>query len=626
MSGILAIIERSDGQIDHEIMSVLMAAGAARAVDGANYWCQGAIGLGHHHFRVTPQEQDEIQPLVQENGRLAITADVRLDNRVELIRALDLEPKWAAEQSDCMLLLLAYRHWSLDCMMHLEGDFAFAIWDGIEKQLFLARDPLGVRQLYYLLNNRFFLAATVIDVLLAHPDVELRANPMRVAEYLTRQMDYDRETFFEGVYTLPPGHCLLVSAEESREWRYWSIDLSYRLRYKNPDDYAEHFLTLLRQSVSNRLRSGGTVGISLSGGLDSTSITAVAATDNEQPNEGPGRLRGYSYIFRRLRSCNESDYISSVVDKYDIRQTNVLGDDCWPLRDLADWPVPADPISPDPYWWLLIRLMKAAQADNVRLMLTGHFGDWLFGGAEYWAADMLRDLRLNALWSLLKSDDVENKREHLVKNGFRQFVPFIMRERYRNIRPRDHLTSYPYLHSKLVRLAGLDEHLAGRRPSRGLDIPRMWNRFRDLTFGSISSSMADLVTLWNSYGIELWEPYRDRRLVEYVLTVPADQLGLPIPGQSKRMLRKAMKGLLPDMVRLRRNKTVFWELYLFGLLDKERQTVERILHQPQIIHREFIDPDWLAAALPNGCNLSEAGFALWRCVTLELWLNRYQPK
>jgi asparagine synthase (glutamine-hydrolysing) len=442
---------------------------------------------------------------------------------------------------------------------------------------------------------------------------------------LAHQLDFDRETFFEGIFTLPPAHGLLVTAENSREWQYWFVDPSARLRYKNPVEYAEHFLALLRRAVSDRLRCSGRVGVSLSGGLDSTSITAVAATDPKHPAAGPGQLRGYSYVFQELSSCDESVYISSVVERYGLQQTYVLGDDRWPLRDLENWPVPADPVSYDPYWWLLIGLMEAAQTDKVQVMLTGHFGDWLFGGAVYWAADMLHDLRLRELWPFVKSSNLKNKRSHLIDNGLRQFLPLRVRDSFRKIRPRDQLALHPAIHHRLATQTGLRERLTGRRQAPGFGAPGIWNRYRDLTFGFVPPSMADLVTMWNQYGIELLEPMRDRRLVEYVLSIPADQLGLPEPGKSKMMLRKAMTGLLPDLVRLRRDKTVFWELYLSGLLDKERQTVERILHQPQIVCREFVDADWLAAALPNGCILSEAGFALWRCVTLELWLQRYQP-
>ena len=153
----------------------------------------------------------------------------------------------------------------------------------------------------------------------------------------------------------------------------------------------------------------------------------------------------------------------------------------------------------------------------------------------------------------------------------------------------------------------------------------MWNRYRDLTFGIVPPTMADLLTMWNQHGVELLEPMRDRHLVEYVLSIPADQLGLPEPGKSKKVLRKAMKELLPDLVRTRREKTGFIELYLLGLLDKERQTVENILRQPQIVSRKFVDPDWLADTLPRGCTFTDEGLSLWRCVTLELWLQRYQP-
>jgi asparagine synthase (glutamine-hydrolysing) len=364
----------------------------------------------------------------------------------------------------------------------------------------------------------------------------------------------------------------------------------------------------------------------LSGGLDSTSVTAVAVTEPRHPAAYPGQLRSYSYIFRELTTCDESSYIASVVERYGLQQTNVIGDDCWPLRDLAEWPIPADPVSFDAYWWLIIKLMQAAQADDVRVMLTGHFGDWLFGGSVYWAADMLRDLKVRELWSILRASDFKNKRQYLINNGLRQFIPPAMRSRYRMLRPRDQLARHPSIHPNLATKTDLPNRLTGRQPDPGFNAPGMWNRYRDLTFGIVPPTMADLATMWNRHGIELLEPMRDLKLIEFVYSIPADQLGLPEPGKSKRVLRAAMEGLLPDAVRRRRTITSFEALYLLGLMDKERHTVECILDQPQIVSREFVDPDWLADTLPGGCTFTDEGFSLWRCVTLELWLNRHQPK
>ncbi len=621
MSGILAIFERGDREVGRKVGEAMLAAADGRAVDGSNYWSNGPVALGHHHFWVTPEEQNENQPLVLGNGRLAITADVRLDNRTELIADLNLDP--VMKLSDSMLILLSYQRWSVDCVNHLDGDFAFAIWDASEQHLYVARDPLGVRQIYYILNKNLLLVATEIESLLAHPAVDSCVNRERVAEYLALQMDYDRETFFEGIYYCPPAHCLLVSTDLEREWRYWPIDPSYHVRYKDSREYTEHFLMLLRHAVHERLRCVGPVGVSLSGGLDSTSVAAIAA---KELGANHTKLHSYSVVFQELVSCDESEFILPVVQRYGLEANNVLSDDAWPLRDLLNWPVLADPVSIDPYWWLIIGLMKSAQQDKMRVMLTGHFGDGLFEGAAYWAADMLRDLRFRELWRTIRTSGGMDPRQHLIDNGLRQFIPLQARHLYRRIRPRNETMHHYSMHPELANNSRLHERLWERRPPDGYGATSHWNRYRDLTLGILPPMMAAIMTMWNQYGIEHLEPMRDRQLVEYVLSVPADQLGFPGPGNNKRLLRVAMNGLLPDAVRLRHEKTSFTALYLRGLMDRERGTVERILHEPEIVRRGFVNPDWLTYALPHGCNFSDEGFSLWRCVTLELWLKRFHPR
>jgi len=375
--------------------------------------------------------------------------------------------------------------------------------------------------------------------------------------------------------------------------------------------------------VHDRLRCMGPVAVSLSGGLDSTSVTALAAAELTQLDANQAGLRSYSYVFDELHICDERAYITPVVERYGLKPNYIVSDNKWPLHDLANWPVQADPVTFDPYWWLIIGLMEAAQQDGTRVMLTGHFGDWLFEGAAFWAADLLRDLRLRELWSTLRSAGAGNRRIHLIDNGLRQFIPPRARQMYRQARPHDQMVLNPSLHPQLAAETRLYEHLDQRHRSAEYGAPGIWKRYSSLTHGVVPPTMAAIMTLWNQYGIEHLEPMRDRHLVEFALSVPADQLGLPGAGNSKRLLRSAMSGILPDSVRLRRDKTTFRALYLRGLLGHARGTVERILQQPEIVRRGLVDPAWLAEALPQGCRYSDEGFSLWRCVTLELWLRRY---
>lgn len=561
-------------------------------------------------------------PLHDSDQRYAIVADVRLDNRQELKQRLHLDTQDDSVLSDAQLLRIAYAAWSTECVNHLLGDYAFAIWDELEQTLFVARDSLGVRQVYYYVDSDKCVASTHIDAILAHPEVILQINEARVAEYLAGIWDNEEESFYKDIHYCPPGCYLLVSSEAHQVQRYWQLDPGKRIRYRDPADYAAHFLSILKQSVSCRMSGKASVGISLSGGLDSTSVAAIAANLWPVNSNRQSRLSSFSYIFDELGSCDEREYIEPVVESLALEAHYLKGDDKWPLRNLAKWPVPRDPISLDPYFWLPIALMEAARDQGVNVMLSGHYGDMLFEGASYWAADMLRDGRLGEVIEISRKNP-NSWREDVMERGLRQLLPNRWKQTFRRFFPRRTAQSLNALNPDFILRTGLEERM---ERSRGEDLygaPGQLSRYLGLTLGYMPPTMATLSAIWQEFGIQLIEPMRDRRLAEFVFAIPADQLGLPGTANSKRILREAMRGYLPEVVRLRPTKTNYRALFEKGLLDKERATVEELLSQPDLLRRGYVVESWLEQTLPQGCGLSGDRYTLWRCVTLELWLRRY---
>ena len=276
MSGIAAVLFR-DGRPD--------ALGAARRMaerlsrrgpDAQDAWSDGPAGLGHAMLRTTPESLSESLPLAA--GPFAVTADARLDNRDVLLdrlapdlSALGLD---AAVVPDGALLLAAYARWGPDCVDHLVGAFAFALWDARERRLVCARDPFGVRPLYLTDRPELFAIASEPKALFALDGVEPELDETRLAESLVARLYDPIGTSFRGVVRLPAAHVLTVDRDGARQRRYWTLEPD---RPPPPGQAAERFAELFDEAVRCRLRSAFPVGSELSGGLDSSAVTVVAA-------------------------------------------------------------------------------------------------------------------------------------------------------------------------------------------------------------------------------------------------------------------------------------------------------------------------------------------------------------
>ena len=236
----------------------------------------GPIALGRDLARLLPEDRYDHQPLVGAGGRYALVADLRLDNRDELAADLGVSAGQAAMACDTQVLLWAVERWGVGAVERLVGDFAFALWDAERHELALARDRFGHRPLFYHRAGRFFAFATMAKGLHALPEVPYAANAERVIDLVALLPEEGSASVFEGIERVEPGCVLTVSEDGVASRRYWRAP-SRLLRLKRPEDYQEALREVFDKAVSAQLRGTGDVGSQLSGGLDSSSVTATAA-------------------------------------------------------------------------------------------------------------------------------------------------------------------------------------------------------------------------------------------------------------------------------------------------------------------------------------------------------------
>ena len=250
---------------------------AAYGPDGEGFWDGGDIAFGLRRFDCLDEDRFDTPPLSSACGRYHLVADVRLDDRDGLSDTLGLDPAEAANSSDTRLLLAAWERWQTGLFDHVYGDYAFAVWDGRDRQLTLARDALGAKPLHYHRQGGWFAFASMAKGLHALPDVPIAPNASRVTELLALLPECGPETWFQDIYRVEPGHYVLVTATGQTIHRHWNPSRTLPVP-QTFEAQVEGLRQHLDRAVQSRLRGAGrSIGSHLSAGLDSSAVAATAA-------------------------------------------------------------------------------------------------------------------------------------------------------------------------------------------------------------------------------------------------------------------------------------------------------------------------------------------------------------
>lgn len=573
-----------------------------RGRDGRDVLCRPTVVLGHQRFWKVPEEVGERQPLSDSRAGADLVFDGRLDNRAELAAALGLTAAEARERSDAALVLAAYGRWGERCFERLLGPFAVAVWDGRREHVVCARDAMGDRTLFYTLNRRALAIASEEAALLALPWVSDRLDEATLARFLAVEPPEPGATFFADLRELPPASVLVVGRGAERSFLHWQAEPRPALSRSSDAEHAERFREVLAESVRCRLRTLGPPAVMMSGGLDSTSVAALAATELAAAGRPP--LVTVSWVFDELAACDERRYMDPLVERYRLRALRVPGDDAWPLSGVATWPHnPSTPLE-GPYRRLRERVYAAARREGVTTILTGEYGDELYTGGEHWLADLLRQGRLATAGAELARDLWLHLRGQRQRYSIRNALGRVVRRRT----PGIGTAPAPWL-------TPLAAGLAARAATMETVGPR-----QSLLDGTGARAVTVELFHASRAGVELRRPYRDRRLIELALATPAHQLYRP--GRTKWILRRALAGVLPEPIRLRRRPTSLLPLAARGLLEREAATLAALLHSPDALWPRYVRPDWLARVPAERLRAGQDGAELvvsWLCLCLELW-------
>jgi asparagine synthase (glutamine-hydrolysing) len=624
MSGIAGIFNLDGRPANPETLKRMSAALSHRGPDHQGSWRAGPVGFVHCLLATTPESVSEEQPLLDETGALCLTLDGRVDNREELGNALRAKGARLRTDTDGELVLRAYEIWGEECPAKIIGDFAFAIWDMRKRQLLCARDPLGIRPLYCYKDDRRFLFASEMQPIFMEPEVERKPNFATIGRYLGNNFEDQEQTRYANVVRVTPNHSVIVTERNLQNRQYWDLDRQRSIRYATDEEYAEHFLSLFQESVRCRLRSRGPLAARLSGGLDSSSIVCTARKllrENAVPDPG---FETFSNVYPGL-PCDERKYIDEVLRHCGVKESNFFV--YYPDVSYAELSRAAD--YPDvlyhPITLVNVRLYKKIQARGINVVLDGMGGDELLAAGCEHLGDLLAAGRLRQLWAQAQCDSRSTKIPiqrllftYCVIPFVPQFLKPILRPVHRFLRG---YKPYRCVNPAFLRSVGVNRFVGRPTMKRTFPTRAQQRLYEGLFVGWNATVAMEIMDLFTArFSIELRYPFFDRRLVEFLMAIPSDQRWRG--ENTKFILRTAMKGILPEAIRLRRGKAEFSPVMDIEMTRHQSADVESLFRCSVMAKHGILDQGELTRLFDRYQQNTEDEYLLGQVVFLvglELW-------
>lgn len=615
MSAIAGVYLLDGRLVDEKDLKQMNDSMPHRGPDGSGLWHDGPVGLAHQMLWTTPESLHEKLPM-EEDG-LVITSDSRIDNRDELLSELEL----SEEVSDSEVVLKAYGQWGKNCVDKLLGDFAFVIWDKAKEELFCARDHMGVRPFYYYYQRgKIFVFATEIKALFAW-EIPKAIKEVAIGYYLARTADNREITFYQDVLRLPSASYLIIGPKSIHIERYWKLNPQKEIIFDSDEEYEKTFRNIFREAVRCRLRSAFTVGSMLSGGLDSSSIVCTAR--KFMVDEAP--LNTFSIIFNDVKQCDERKYMDSVLSGGKLKAHYIYGDKIGPLTDIKKIQWHEDQPFPGFNLFLHWALYKEASKQSVRVLLDGIDGDaTVFHGLAY-ITELAGEGRLSSMIKEIMGVSRKFYRspwEVFLRYSLYPFVPNAMIKILRILyRQRGHFEIANPDFIKRIGLKSLKVHSQG--PKLRLPKTVKEEHLQALDWGGYQLLMEVNNMAASAFSVEPRYPFFDKRLVEYCLALPPNQI--IFEGWTRWIMRRALIDDLPQKIFYRGDKSDLSPNFVYGLLTFHKKILEDIIFTEKSVLDDYVSNRRLRKSykrlILKGKQQTDDAMSIWLAANLALWLK-----
>ncbi|HRI01974.1 MAG TPA: asparagine synthase (glutamine-hydrolyzing) [Saprospiraceae bacterium] len=628
MCGIAAIINKKSSGSSQEIHNQLIKMGQSirhRGPDGEGYWVQqqAKIGLAHKRLSIIETSQLGHQPMHFANGRFTITYNGEIYNYIELREELSSFYSFLSH-SDTEVILAAYMHWGKDCVLHLRGMFSFVIWDEKENKTFAARDRFGIKPFYYAETEHQILIASECKAILPHlPQKKIHIEGLK--DYLAFQFPLAGKTLFQDVFELLPAHRMEIKQGKISIERYWEVH--YVPDYYHTQDYFEEKLSsLIEDSIKFHLRADVPLGAYVSGGLDSSTVAALANGIAQKD------FLGFTGKFSFSKDYDESNYARLLCERnhfplyeIDITEHDFVNHIASVIYHL-DYPV-AGPGSFPQY------MVSQLAAQHRKVVLGGQGGDEIFGGYTRYLIAYFEQCIKSAI-----DGDPRTGSKFVVT--YESIIPNLVS--LKNYKPmlkefwRDGL--FEDMDQRYFRLINRAPHLGDAIRWEALGDYSPFETFKEIFHGKNvgKQSYFDLMTHFDfktllpallqvedrmsmASGLESRVPLLDHPIVELTATIPSNIKFEN--GDMKHIFKKVINKYIPEEIINRKDKMGFpTPLVEWSKKGVVNEFIRDTFNSSKAKQRDYIDN---AKVIDKIANESKFGRNLWGFLCLELWQQQF---
>lgn len=570
-----------------------------RGPDDSGIYSDDKAGLVHRRLSIIDLSPEGRQPMANEDDTLWLVFNGEIYNYMELRDELANLGHTFRTKTDSEVIIHAFEEWGHECLNRFNGMWSFAIWNIKKKELFCARDRVGIKPFYYSYTDTGIIFASEIKALCKNHQTGKMVNDEKLIAFLKWGLsDYDNETMFEGILQLPPGHFMRITDDSAEINSYWNPNPSKEAVSINISDneLSQNFLCLLSDSVKLHLRSDVPVGTCLSGGLDSSTITAIInkiKKDEETSSEISSAQNTFSAVFSDKR-FDESEFIDIAVKSSDVA-AHYIRPSPKQLWDDIDHLIYSND---EPFMQLTLYSQYCVMREiskNVKVVLDGQGADELLGGYIAYFYCHIKDLLISGhpLRAISEGFGVVRHHRSFIEYAVKQF--FVRKQR--------------------------------RGLIKGEEIPlkRYQGSLNDALNCDLKSTNLPYLLHWEdrtsmAFSVEARVPFLDYRVIEFLTSLPADQKIRK--GITKFILRKSIKGLVPEKIRCRMDKKGFSTPEEVWMKEELRNNILEVMNSESFKKRKY----WNAGEVLKEyerylCGKSEYSSEIWRIVCAELWLR-----
>jgi len=611
-------MERKERAANPDSIRMMTAAMSHRGPDADGFFSEGKVALGHRRLSIIDLSSAANQPFSDHTGRYVMVFNGEMYNYLEVKSLLGDYP--FRTTSDTEVLIAAYARWGVDCLQHFRGMFAFAIWDRQEESIFIARDRMGVKPLYYHLDEDRLIFASEIRSILATGLVEKKIDHSALLEYFTFQSVSFPYTMIRGIQQLEAGCWTRISKGNTDYGRYWDVTTVARdFDFGNVAATRGRIRDLLLQSVERRLISDVPVGAFLSGGIDSSAVVGLMA------EAGSASPNTFNISFEE-KEYDESTYADIIAKKFNTHHTRILLQPTVFLDELENALNALDTPSGDGINTYVVS--KAIRQHGMTVALSGVGGDELFGGypffrqylqlrrkASWWGAP----LAIRKLITGIVPGQMQGRRGRMMQLlqspscGIQDIYPI-----FRQILSPGLIRELTFLPGGEVNSTSIRHEILNRQEKIAC-LPIMSQVSVAEYLGYTQHTLLkDTDQMSMAASLEVREPFFDQDLVEFVLAVPDELKNGSYP---KSLLVESLKPLLPDEIVFRKKQGFLfpWNIWLKNDL---RVFCEKYINN--MAQRPFINGDRLLAYWRKflGGDKNTRWAEIWLFVVLEHWLEK----